>query len=252
MNRRPLLQTLLLATSSLVLLAGQADASLFQVNPVRLALSAQSSSGLLSVQNQSNEPLRFQITAHEWQQTPGGEMTLLPTTEVAVFPSMLTIPARSSRKVRVGVLAQAGESEKTYRVFVEELPPLSSPGASNGVRVLTRMGIPVFFSALAPSSKPSIEGLALKGGRLSFSVKNGGNTHFMNSSIRVVTRDGAGHITHDSKLKGWYVLGGGVRLHDVAIPAASCANLASVGVEIETDQGNASASLAATPTHCVR
>lgn len=253
MKRRPALQALLLALSSLVLFsAARADASLFQVSPVRLALSGQVTNGLLSVQNQSNEPLRFQVTAHEWRQTNSGEMTLLPTTEVAVFPTLITIPAGASRKVRVGVLGQPGATEKTYRVFVEELPPLSAPGASNGVRVLTRMGIPIFFSALAPTSTPVVEGLALRAGHLSFTVKNTGNTHFMNSVIRVVTRNGAGQTIHETRAKGWYVLGGGERLHDIAIPAAGCTGVASVAVEIETDQGNASASLAVNPSQCLR
>lgn len=253
MRRRPALFALLLTIFSLVLLsARRADAALFQVNPVRLSLSAQTTSGLLTVHNQSQEPLRFQITAHEWRQTPDGEMTLLPTTDVAVFPSMVTVPAGASRKVRVGVLTPSGASEKTYRVFVEELPPLSAPGASNGVRVLTRMGIPVFQAALAPTATPTIDALALRAGKLSFSVKNGGNTHFMNTTIRVVARNSAGQVTHESKTKGWYVLGDSYRLHDLSLPPTSCANLASITVEIETDQGNASASLNATSAQCLR
>lgn len=251
MNRRPTLLSMLALFSLVFLQTRRAEASLFQVSPVRLNLSAQTTNGLLSVQNQSNEPLRFQVVAYEWRQAPDGEMLLLPTSEVAVFPSMVVIPAGASRKVRVGVLGQAGASEKSYRVFVEELPP-STATRDRGVKVLTRMGIPVFLAALAPSSKPAVEGLALRAGRLTFSLKNEGNTHFMTQQIRVLARNDSGQLIQENKLKGWYVLGSDSRRHDLVLPTTSCAGLASLTIEVETDRGTTSATLGATAAACLR
>ena len=252
MKRRPLLQALLLAIPALVLLPPRrAEASLFQVSPVRLDLSAKVDNGLLTVQNQSGEPLRFQLTAYEWKQSPEGEVQLQPTSEVAVFPAMMTIPAGASRKVRIGVLAPAGASEKTYRVVVEELPS-SGGNKINGVKVLTRMSVPIFFAATAPSSKPAVQGLSLQRGQLSFQVKNEGNTHFMNSQIRVVTRSSGGQQIQENRYKGWYVLGGDSRRYDIPLSLTSCAGMSSVTVEIETDQGSSSATLGATPASCQR
>ncbi|MCU0654506.1 MAG: fimbria/pilus periplasmic chaperone [Polyangiaceae bacterium] len=221
------------------------------MSPVRLDLNAQASNGLLTVQNQSGEPLRFQLTAFEWKQTPQGEVVLQPTSDVAVFPAMVTIPAGASRKVRVGVLVPAGASEKTYRVIVEELPSANT-GKINGVKVLTRMSVPVFFAATAPSSRPGVEGLSLQQGQLRFQVKNGGNTHFMNTKIRVVTRNSAGQQIQENALKGWYVLGGDSRHYDLTMPLSSCAGMSSISVEIETDQGSDSATLGVSSSGCQR
>src|SRR4029077_15634724 len=115
-------------------------AATFRVSPVRLALTAPSTSGLLTLSNDSSETLRFQLTAFGWGEAPGGEMELAPTEEIILFPRLLTLEAGQERKTRVGDGAAFAASEKTYRVFVEEIPSSDRPNdPGSGVRVLTRM-----------------------------------------------------------------------------------------------------------------
>jgi fimbrial chaperone protein len=236
----------------LSLSAGNAQAAQFQVSPVRLDLSAQASSGLLNVRNQSTEPIRFQVTGFAWQQSQGGEVQLQPTKDLAFFPSMLTVPAGGSRKVRVGTLTPQGTAESTYRVIVEELPSLkpANAHAPNAVRVLTRMSIPVFFAALTPASSPAIDGLSMSGGRLTFAVKNRGNTHFMNQRIQILATDSAGQVTHDTAAAGWYVLGAGSRRYNLVLPAAACSGLSKITVKLETSRGPTSATIPASASQC--
>lgn len=254
MSARPLAFVLLpmLVCVALLTLSAAAQASQFQVSPVRLDLSAQASSGLLKVHNRSAEPIRFQVTGFAWRQGPAGEVRLLRTKDLTFFPSMLTVQAGSSRKVRVGALTPQGATEQTYRVIVEELPPLKRAGtdAPNAVRVLTRMSIPVFLAALAPSSRPTVDGLAIRDGRLAFSVKNRGNTHFMNRAIRLFVSDSAGRVTHDVTTSGWYVLGNDSRSYDLVLPPAACTDLSKITVELDTDKGATSATLPASPSQC--
>lgn len=248
-TRHWLLMASLAATS--VLASANAQAARFQVSPVRLALSDRASSGLLSVQNQSPEPLRFQVGAYGWQQSNDGEMRLAETKDIAFFPSMITVKAGESRKIRVGSLVAQGTAEKTYRVFVEELPPLRrSSGGATGVQVLTRMGIPVFLAARVPSPIPSIDGLALRNGRLVFVVRNRGNTHFLNRTLQISATDAVGKVTYETSFAGWYVLGSGLRAYDLELPSTACGELARVKVVLDTDQGPASASLSANPSQC--
>ena len=54
--------------------------------------------------------------------------------------------------------------EKTYRVFVEQLPDKGGPAAS-GVRVLTRVGIPVYLEPPQPVASAEIASLAVAGRR---------------------------------------------------------------------------------------
>lgn len=240
--------------SALTLFGASARAARFQVSPVRLELSSHASSGLLRVLNQSSEPIRFQVTAFAWNQGIDGQMQLQPTKDISFFPSMLRVKPGQSRKIRVGALVSPGRAERTYRVFIEELPPLRPPpaGSPNAIRVLTRMGIPIFLNATVPSSRPAVEALALRDGQLEFLVRNHGNTHFLNRTLRIIARDKVGRISHDRTVAGWYVLGAGSRKYDLALPKVACEDLSTITVQLDTDHGTASASLDASPEHCAR
>src|SRR2546421_6591721 len=130
----------------LVLQAEFLAASAFKVTPVRVTFSGPSST-LLTLKNESDQPLRFQITSFVWFQDPKGAMQLTPTEDIVFFPALLSLNPGEERKVRVAATVAAKDVEKTYRIFFEELPPLVKPeNAGAQVRILTKMGIPIFVS----------------------------------------------------------------------------------------------------------
>src|SRR5262245_47029620 len=128
------------------------SASTLRVSPVQVNLSAASPSTLLTISNDSDQPIRIQVSASAWDQDSSGKMLLTPTRDVVFFPMMLTIAPHAERKVRVGSSAEFGSVEKAYRLFVEELPAAATPTATGGfqIQVLTRMGIPVFLQPVEP------------------------------------------------------------------------------------------------------
>ena len=78
-------------------LSSRAEASSFTVNPVKISLSGREQSALLSLQNQSDEEIRFKINPQEWKQSPKGGMQLQDTKDVVVYPTLLTLgPNRSA------------------------------------------------------------------------------------------------------------------------------------------------------------
>jgi len=221
---------------TLVTRATPARASNFEVTPVRLPLSAQASSGLLSVHNQSAEPLRFQVTAFAWSQATNGEMILTPPQELVVVPPQLTLNPGETRNLRIGTLVGFSATEKTYRVFVEELPPMNPPNSTpNAIRVLTKMGIPVFLQGQAPTPAPRIDGLSVQQGRLVFSLNNTGNAHFFTKKVRVVASAADGQTLYEKELPAWYILAGGARAYALALPREACAAARLVAI-IETEQ----------------
>ena len=125
MGKTKLTSVLLLACS--LGLGGKAEASAFTVNPIKIALSGKDQSALLSLQSQSSEELRFKVAVKAWSQNPQGEMQLTDTKDIVVFPALLTLGPKEERKLRIGATVPAGAVEKTYRVFVEELPALRAP-----------------------------------------------------------------------------------------------------------------------------
>jgi fimbrial chaperone protein len=232
----------------------RAYASSFAVNPVKITLSGREQSALLSLQNQSDEEIRFKILPQEWEQSPQGEMQLAATKDIVVYPTLLTLGPKQERKLRVGATVPPGASEKSYRIFVEEMPPLKSPKAEKSeVRVLTKMGIPIFVEPGKPALAGTVEGMALAKGILSFAVKNTGNVHFLVQTVQAKAHDASGATLFEKRLDGWYVLGGGIRLWQVEIPKDICAHSKSFSVQVqaaETDLGGLNGRMDVPATGC--
>jgi len=243
---------LALLAGGLLGLAGRADASSFTVNPIKVFLSDKDQSALLTLQNQSTEELRFKVLVQEWKQSPQGEMQLADTKDIVVYPGLLTLAPGAERKLRVGSTVQAGAAEKTYRVFVEELPPLRSAkeNTKSEVRVLTKMGIPIFVRPAKPVSMGTVEGMGLAKGSLTFTLKNTGNVHFLVQSVEVKAMDAAGANTFEKSVEGWYVLSGGTRIWQLEIPKAACLKSKKLSVEVQTAENKFDGKLDVQPAGC--
>jgi len=233
---RRLTTALTICVLGLVLQAGNASASAFKVTPVRVTFSGPSST-LLTLKNESDQPLRFQISSFAWQQDPKGEVKLDPTEDIVFFPALLTLGPGEERKVRVASSVAAQQIEKTYRIFFEELPGLEKPGQNTGaqVKILTKMGIPIFVTPEKGHAQAEIENGALKDGTLSFDVRNSGNIHFGLQKVKVRGIATDGQVAFERELDGWYVLAGSPRTYQLEVPADACRRIKTVSIEAETD-----------------
>lgn len=235
--------------------AGVLSAAAFRVTPIQVALSSSTGSALLTLTNESSETLRFQVSAHAWTQGRRGEIELAPTQDIVFFPALLTLEAGKERKIRVGTSVAPGAVEKTYRIFVEELPPPEQPKESatprSEVRVRTKMGIPIF---LQPAAKPqmagAIESPALGDGQLRFRVRNTGNVHFTLLSVRIAGTGATGEAVFEKQAEGWYVLPGGIREYEIPVPPADCARVKVFAVEATNEHETFKARLDAPPGAC--
>lgn len=228
----------------LVLQTAPAHAANFDVAPIMLSLSNKAASATLVVTNRSPDTLRFHVTAFAWKQRADGEMMLEPTKDIVFFPAMLSLNSKESRQIRVGSKVKPGSVERSYRLFVEELPPLSrnAQEEANAVRVLTKMGLPVFVEAATPKVTPTVTPLQVKGRELTFSLKNAGNTHMRVQKV-MLTAKAASKTVHSEELSGWYVLAGGVRTYVVKLPDAACKAATSLEVQMESESGLPKATL---------
>ena len=239
MPNGPMRKTLALTAVvlGLVLQAGTLAASAFKVTPVRVTFSGPSST-LLTLKNESDQPLRFQISSFVWSQDPKGAMQLTPTEDIVFFPALLSLNPAEERKVRVAATVAATDVEKTYRIFFEELPPLERPENSGAqVRILTKMGIPIFVSPEKANAAPSIDSVKLEKGTLGFDVRNSGNAHFTLEGVKLQGVGSNGESLFDRQLEGWYVLAGSPRTYSVEIPAGTCSKLKKIVIEAQTDIG---------------
>jgi fimbrial chaperone protein len=231
--------------------AGPAVAANFSVHPIRLVFAPETRSSILRLTNQSPEPLRLQLSLFAWDQRPDGEMQLSPTEDLVFFPTLLTLGPGESRNIRVGPATPFAAIEKTYRVFVEELPPLASAeGGPGGVRVLTRIGIPIFLQPAQVIQRGHIGSLTVRQGTLSFEVHNTGNVHFIEQAVRITGFGPAKDSLFDREVAGWYVLTGGFRTHRVDLPKDTCAKIRVLAVAVHTESGTFQERLDIPPGAC--
>lgn len=213
--------------------AGASWASDFLVNPIHVFLTARTSSALLTLRNTSAETLRFQVSAFAWDQSPQGEVLLSPTEDIVVFPGLVNIPAGAERKLRIGRIAAVEAIEKTYRIFIDELPPqIDRPAdVKPQIQFLTQMGVPVFLQPQKQTIAARFEDTALRKGLLTFKLRNSGNSHFVPKAISVKGLGSHGETVFVQQPKGWYILAGGYRAYQIELPKQDCGKSQSVAVE---------------------
>jgi fimbrial chaperone protein len=227
---------LLLAVALGLVVGARAEGASLTVDPTRVTLTARTGSTLVTVRNEGSETIRVQLSAFAWSQSITGDVELQPTQDVVYFPRLFSLAPGEERKIRVGTTAAFGDVERTYRLFVEELPPLVRAPGENAVRMLTKFGIPVFLRPAAATAKAALTGVGLSGSRLTFTLQNAGNVHFVPEAVRVEALGSNGQSVFDRKMDGWYVLAGGSRLYELDVPAPQCGTVRSFQIEIRLRQ----------------
>jgi fimbrial chaperone protein len=195
-----------------------------------VTLTAAEPRAVVVVRNGGKEPVRLEVKAMAWGQAPDGQMELGPTDEILAFPPMLTVEAGDERNLRVATSARPGPAERSFRVFVQELPPPEKPGVQQ-VRVLSRLGIPVFVAPTRGMARAELEAIPADPGRARFALRNAGTLHLAPTSIRIAGLDAAGKPVQTWTAEAWYVLAGGERRFDVALPAEHCADVRSLDLQ---------------------
>ena len=226
-------------------------ANSFQVSPIRINLAPNESSTLITVRNESKEQLRLQVSVSAWDENKSGEMVLIPSDEIIFYPTLLTLNPGNQRNVRVGTKNAVVEKEKSYRIFIEELPAQLKMAAS-GVRLLTRMSVPIFIRPAKAEARPRIEQMALRSPEFSFELKNSGNAHFQPRQILVKGVGADGETILERKIPGWYVLAGGSRHYHVDIPRGDCAKINDFSVELDFEGNSVKERFTPPPNACSR
>lgn len=229
----------LLLASALVLAPPVARAADLEISPVLVDLSAQRRTALLTLRNAGSGAARFQAKAFAWSQKADGAMQLEPTRAVVLFPPLLELEPGESRTLRVGTDVPPDEVERSWRVLVEELPFREQAPSGVGVRVLTRVGLPVF---LAPRREPRRTGeiafLDRNGKRVLFALRNSGTVRMQPTAIALALVSARGEKVFEKQLEAWYVLAREERVYDVEVPRDACAKAAEVVVTATLGSGD--------------
>jgi fimbrial chaperone protein len=208
----------------------------FAIMPLRVSLDRANRAAEIVIRNDDKAPLRMQIEARAWRQDAEGRDHYDATDGLIFFPRALEVPPGDSRIVRVGIRAAPVAREETYRLFIEQLPPPEAAGASGAtLRVLLRVGVPVFVAPAQPERRAQITRLEVKGGQARIEVANAGNVHAAADLVELVAtaRDGSALLRR--QLPERYFLAGAVRPFMAEIPGDVCRRAAAVEVSIVGD-----------------
>lgn len=164
--------------------AGAVSAGSFQVNPVRVTLSASEPIGALTVHNTGDESTVIQLELVSWTQQNGKDV-YTPTREILGTPPIFTVPPNGKQVVRVGLRRQAdAQRELTYRLFMQEVPPPPKPGFQ-GLKVALRIGVPVFIKPQAAVQPKLVwQAIATPEG-IEVNASNQGNVHVQIADIKL-------------------------------------------------------------------
>jgi fimbrial chaperone protein len=216
----------------IILLPSFVTAGSFKAVPVKLYLDARSRTEVLKITNEGNEKVTVQLNAKEWTQDEQGQDVYEDTKDIVFFPMIADIEKGEERIIRVGYQGQKQmQEEKTYRLFVEELP-VSKPGEM-ALKFALKLGIPIFIQPLKETVAWSINGVDLSKGRLTVKVKNSGNTHFVVNTIKAVGLDGSGKEVFSRYINGWYTLAGVSKPFGMTVSYEECMNSRAINVSVE-------------------
>lgn len=222
-----------------------ATAGNFGVSPIRLDLDRNAKTGAITVSNDDEGKLQLQMRAFEWTQDANGQDRYVESPDLIFFPKLMSLEKQEQRVIRTGTRVLAADREKTYRLFIEEIPgPRKDPQQGAKISVAIRFGVPVFVRPLKDDLKGDIERAELEGGNVKVRVKNSGNVHFAINTVNV----GAGDFVKETK--GWYLLAGAAREYSVPVPADVCKNAAKLEVSIKADKLELKRAIAVDKSKC--
>lgn len=222
-----------------------AGAGQFGVSPIRIDLDRSARSGAITVSNDEQAgPLRVQLRLFEWTQDAEGKDAYRENEDLLYFPRLMAMEKGEQKLVRVGLRTPPPEREKSYRLFIEELPAAPEPGGAR-VAIAVRFGVPIFLKPVQEEIRGEIEKLEMEKGVLRVGVRNSGNVHFTIKSIQA----GSGEA-FSKEAPGWYLLAGAAREHRIEVPAQDCARLRQIHVTVKAEQLELKGTLAVNAAMC--
>jgi P pilus assembly chaperone PapD len=193
-----------------------------KITPVTITLGKNKKVEKVLVKNVGNEDVVMQVSAYKWEQTSEGKSIYKPAKGLVVLPKILNIKKGEEKIIRVGTLIPPGVKERTFRIFIKELPLKISSGKKYqkkvGISVLLNFSLPVFIMPVKSKFEGKIESVKREKHLLKVKIHNTGNIHFLVRVVDVKGYDKQGHIVFERKIHGWYILPGASTTYNIDIP----------------------------------
>jgi fimbrial chaperone protein len=248
---RSLASLALLAAGGLLVSPSARAGFALKVTPIPVVISDGATSTMAEIGNESDDPLRVQGQGFDWTQDASGKDTLNPSSEILIFPSILTIQPHTSRKVRIGTQGGYGASEKTFRVIFAEIPPDFTPvdGGGELVKVVAKVSVPLFVKPPGASGAIKIDSATVTKDKVHLVVRDTGTAHALVEKLRIEAMGDGGKALSSGEAAGWYVLPGQTHPFDVELAQAgvNCAKAKQLVVTAISRESGTSSSVIDNP-----
>ena len=160
----------------------------FNIQPLRLDLSARQRTTSLELTNLTDRDIPVQIKVFSWSQKDGVDV-LERSRDIFLAPPITNVKAASKQIVRFRLKRGADtEKERSYRVFIEQIPP-SDPQLRAAMEFRLRFSVPLFVSPIR-YSEPEFNVTATESDKgIAVSLENTGNIHLKIKGIGVYGSD---------------------------------------------------------------
>lgn len=250
-GRNPVMSMRLLSlVLALLALALPARAAEFELSPTRVRLDARHLVDTVQVGNSGAAPLQFEVTVSSWRMGDDGAWQLAPSDDLVVHPLLLEIAPGRKARLRVGLLLPPTDpGEAAYRIELQEQATAATAGSGSGVRMLTKISLPVFVAGSADGQPaPMLQAPHWQGDALAFVLRNAGDAFLPPQTLSLQLRAGDGSVLQRQQLQGNYVLAGASLPLRVQAAAALCARTTELALRLE-DTGT-DLRLPLPPRHC--
>jgi fimbrial chaperone protein len=218
----------------------------FSVSPIRAEFKPGVISETITVTNDGATPLKAAVKLMEWTQDASGKDVYTESADLVYFPREFEVQGGGRRLIRVGTKAPAGTVERTYRLFVEEVPPNRPSAARAEVAFHFSFAVPIFLTPAVPRVQLEVADPVVTRGKLSAVVRNTGNQHARLIKVRI-TDDASFSVD----LPGWYLLAGSQRSHDTELPREVCRRGRPLKIQVESEGGQSlERAFNVDPAHC--
>lgn len=242
---------LLLLLLALLLPRPVLAAGTWRVIPILLEFDQKTRSGVITLYNEGESKVSLQINSMVWSQDSDGKDQYQDDTELIFFPRLLSIEPGTSSVLRVGLQIPATAVEKTYRLFIEEIPEPRKADQGATIAIALRFGVPIYAAPLKSEPRGEFVEAVLSKGTVTTVIKNTGNVHFRIQTVQLVGKDASGVEVLRQKLDGWYLLSGVSRPYLFALKAEECRKATTFELLADTDQVDIAKVIKIDPQACV-
>ena len=238
-------------TALFFLLNSHAFAGSFKAVPVRLFVDVKSKTAVLRIVNQGDNRVTVQLDAKSWQQDETGQDIYEETGDIIFFPKITTLEKGEERIIRIGYRGKQEQVEKTYRLFMQELPVTESGGMA--LQLALTITIPIFVEPEKAEKAAWIaETAGLSDEALRIKVRNNSNRHIVVSRITAVGLDESGREVFSKNAAGWYTLAQTSRIYAVPIPYEECLKVKTIRVKTDLEKDSKTFTLDVGKEMCTR